>query len=159
MTSRALAAAVAAAIAVPALIHAQTKSADKAFVNAGKVDIHLDGGDYEVRAEQEGFRTLMRDAQVLAGSETSVNFSMSIGATREVVTVEAATAQINYDSHSVAGSIERKAIQELPLNGSPEIRTGATTPDVANKTWPTPWMPGTRTTPAQRRPLDRPFPS
>ena len=41
---------VAAALAVPALAHAQTKSADKAFVSGGKIDIHLDAGDYEVRA-------------------------------------------------------------------------------------------------------------
>jgi len=54
MTSRAIAAAVvAAAVAVPALIHAQAKTADKAFVSAGKVDIHLDGGDYEVRAASD----------------------------------------------------------------------------------------------------------
>jgi hypothetical protein len=48
-TRRALAA-FAVAITVPALVHAQTKTADKAFVAAGKVDIHLDAGDYEVRA-------------------------------------------------------------------------------------------------------------
>src|SRR5579863_7209180 len=52
-------------------------------------------GDYEVRAEMQGFRTLVRDAQVLAGSDTTVNFAMTLGATREVVTVEAATAEIN----------------------------------------------------------------
>ena len=74
-------------------------------------------GDYEVRAEMQGFRTLVRDAQVLAGSDTTVNFAMTLGATREVVTVEAATAQINYDTHTVAGSIERQSVQELPLNG------------------------------------------
>jgi hypothetical protein len=41
---------VATALAVPALVRAQTKSADKAFVSGGKVDVHLDAGDYEVRA-------------------------------------------------------------------------------------------------------------
>jgi hypothetical protein len=44
---------VAVALAVPALIYAQTKSADKAFVAGGKVDIHLDAGDYEVRAASD----------------------------------------------------------------------------------------------------------
>ena len=47
--------AIAAAALVGSLIaaagaHAQTKSAEKAFVSGGKVDIHLDAGDYEVRA-------------------------------------------------------------------------------------------------------------
>ena len=50
MTRLVALATVAAALAVPTLAHAQTKSADKAFVSGGKVDIHLDAGDYEVRA-------------------------------------------------------------------------------------------------------------
>ena len=53
MNIRQLSTAFAVAIAVPALAHAQTKSADKAFVAAGKVDIHLDAGDYEVRAASD----------------------------------------------------------------------------------------------------------
>lgn len=40
----------AGAFAIPGMADAQTKSADKAFVSGGKVDIHLDAGDYEVRA-------------------------------------------------------------------------------------------------------------
>jgi hypothetical protein len=40
----------AGAFAVPATAGAQDKTADKAFVSGGKVDIHLDAGDYEVRA-------------------------------------------------------------------------------------------------------------
>ena len=87
-------------------------------------------GDYEVRAEREGFRTLMRDAQVLAGNDTSVNFAMSIGATREVVTVEAATAQINYETETVAGSIERQTIQQLPLNGRSFLQLAGVVPGV-----------------------------
>ena len=54
MMKRVISTAVAAvALAVPALIDAQTKSADKAFVSGGKVDIHLDAGDYEVRAASD----------------------------------------------------------------------------------------------------------
>lgn len=70
----------------------------------------LPPGDYAVRAESEGFQTVVRDAQVVAGGTTTVNFAMSLGATREVVTVEAATAQINYDSHTIAGVIPRETI-------------------------------------------------
>src|SRR5579871_1283678 len=66
----------------------------------------LPAGDYEVRAEMQGFRTEVRPAQVLAGSSTTVNMALTVGATQEVVNVEAATAQINYDSHTVEGSIE-----------------------------------------------------
>ena len=40
--------------------------------------------------------TLVRPATVEAGTSTTVNLAMSVGAANEVVTVEAATAQINY---------------------------------------------------------------
>jgi hypothetical protein len=77
----------------------------------------LPAGDYEVRVELQGFRTLRRDAQVAAGSTTTVEMKMSLGTTQEVVTVEAATAEVNYESHTIQGVIARQSIQELPLNG------------------------------------------
>src|SRR5579871_3433681 len=45
----------------------------------------LQAGEYEVRVEMQGFRTEVRPAQVLAGSSTTVNTSLSLGATQEVV--------------------------------------------------------------------------
>ena len=77
----------------------------------------LPAGVYEVRGEQEGFRIVQRQATVEAGSSTTVNLPMQVGTTREVVSVEAATAQINYDSHSIQGVIQRASIEDLPLNG------------------------------------------
>ncbi len=87
-------------------------------------------GDYAVRVEMQGFRTLVRDAQVVAGSTTTVDLALSVGATREVVTVEAATAQINYESHSVAGIIARENIQDLPLNGRSSLQLASLEPGV-----------------------------
>ena len=63
----------------------------------------LDSGEYEVRAELPGFRTTVRDATVTAGNTTTVDMAMRIGQSNEVVTVEAAAAQISYESRSVAG--------------------------------------------------------
>ena len=90
----------------------------------------LPAGEYEVRVEMQGFRTEVRSAQVLAGSSTTVNMALSVGATQEVVNVEAATAQINYDSNTVAGSIERNVIQEMPLNGRSFLQLGQLEPGV-----------------------------
>ena len=90
----------------------------------------LPPGDYEVRVEMQGFRTLVREAQVVAGGSTTVDMSMSLGTTQEVVTVEAATALINYDSHSVAGVIARESIQDLPLNGRSSLQLAQLEPGV-----------------------------
>ncbi|HYL38972.1 MAG TPA: carboxypeptidase regulatory-like domain-containing protein [Bryobacteraceae bacterium] len=87
-------------------------------------------GEYEVRAEVQGFRTLVRDATVEAGSSTTVNLAMSLGTSTEVVNVEAATAQINYDSHSIQGVIEHSEIQELPLNGRSFVQLATLEPGV-----------------------------
>src|SRR5271156_4244344 len=65
----------------------------------------LQAGDYEVKVEVQGFRTEIRQAQVLAGNATTVNLALSLGSTQEVVNVEAATAAINYESNTVQGSI------------------------------------------------------
>lgn len=90
----------------------------------------LPAGDYEVRAEMQGFRTVVRDAQVTAGSTTTVDLALSVGETREVVNVEAASAQINYESHAVQGTIERQSIQELPLNGRSFLQLSTLEPGV-----------------------------
>jgi hypothetical protein len=90
----------------------------------------LPAGLYEVRAEAPGFRTEVREAQVLAGNSTTVNMALTLGATQEEVNVEAATAQINYESHTVAGSIERQTIQEMPLNGRSFLQLGTLEPGV-----------------------------
>jgi Carboxypeptidase regulatory-like domain len=90
----------------------------------------LVSGEYEVRVEVQGFRTEVRSAQVLAGTSTTVNMALSLGATQEVVNVEAATAQMNFDSNTVAGSIERNVIQETPLNGRSFLQLGTLEPGV-----------------------------
>lgn len=90
----------------------------------------LPAGQYEVRGEVKGFKTIQRDAQVVAGSTTTVNLAMSLGTASEVVTIEAATAQINYDSHSVQGTIQRDVIQDLPLNGRSFLQLSALEPGV-----------------------------
>ena len=90
----------------------------------------LDAGQYEVRAEIAGFRTTVREATVDADNVTRVDLAMPLGDTKEVITVEAATAQINYESHTVAGTIPRDTIQELPINGRGFLQLATLEPGV-----------------------------
>jgi len=53
-------------------------------------------------------------------------------ATREVVTVEAATAQINYDSHTVAGVVTRETVEDIPLNGRNMLQLATLEPGVTS---------------------------
>ena len=74
-------------------------------------------GDYNVKVEMTGFRTQVGQATVTAGSNITVDMSLSLGSAAEVVNVEAAAAQVNTESQAVQGLIARTAIAELPLNG------------------------------------------
>jgi hypothetical protein len=90
----------------------------------------LAAGEYEVRGEAQGFQTVVRNATVQAGTTTTVNLPMSLGESKSVVTVEAATAQISYDSHTVEGVIQQSDITNLPLNGRQYMQLAALQPGV-----------------------------
>ena len=77
----------------------------------------LPAGSYTVKAAASGFRTLVRNATVQVGLITTVDLSMEVGAASEVVSVQGEAAQIDYDSHTIAGVITRERIENLPLNG------------------------------------------
>src|ERR1041384_7069615 len=77
----------------------------------------LPPGVYPVKAALPGCRTVVREATVETGAITNVDVRLELGQTEEVVNVEAASAQIEYASHSLAGGITREKIQDLPLNG------------------------------------------
>ncbi len=90
----------------------------------------LDPGQYEVRVEAKGFSTTVREGEVTAGNTTTVNMPLAVGATSDVVTVEEATAQINYESNTIQGVIARQTIQDIPLNGRSYLQLASLEPGV-----------------------------
>jgi hypothetical protein len=78
----------------------------------------LPAGEYEVKTQVQGFRTILREVTVTVGSIVKIDLALEVGQANEIVTVDASgTSQINYESHSIDGVITRQKIQELPLNG------------------------------------------
>jgi len=113
MNSRRALAACAVAIAVPALAHAQTKTADKAFVTGGKVDIHLDAGDYEVRAAPDNHVRV-----TMTGRTGNATVDVVVAGTRADVTVKD-TSHTNF-----------KCLIEVPKVSDVAIRLSAGDLDV-----------------------------
>jgi hypothetical protein len=74
-------------------------------------------GNYEIRAEKEGFSALVRQALVEAGLNTTVDLSLRVGQVQESVAVLAALPQIQHESHQIGGVVTRTQIESLPLNG------------------------------------------
>jgi hypothetical protein len=90
----------------------------------------LPAGVYEVRVELKGFRTVVREATVETGLTTTADVRLPIGQTSEVVNVEAATAQVEYEKHAVDGVVTRQQIQDLPLNGRSFMQLASIEPGV-----------------------------
>ena len=77
----------------------------------------LSAGVYEVKVSVTGFRTTVREATVETGSVTTVELRLQVGQSKDVVTVEAVSAQVEYSRNTIDGVISRQKIQDLPLNG------------------------------------------
>ncbi len=87
-------------------------------------------GQYEIRVEVKGFRTVVREATVEVGLITTADIRMPLGQTNEVVNVEAATAQIEYEKNSIDGVVGRTKIEGLPLNGRSYMQLASAEPGV-----------------------------
>ena len=77
----------------------------------------LPAGEYEVSAEASGFERIVRQATVEAGATTTADFDLRIGDTKTSVTVDEASPQMHYDSHTIGGVVTHSQIEALPLNG------------------------------------------
>ncbi len=85
---------------------------------------------YEVRVEVKGFRTVVREATVETGLTTTADIRLPVGQTSEVVNVEAATAQVEYEKNAIDGVVTRSQIQDLPLNGRSYLQLASIEPGV-----------------------------
>ena len=74
-------------------------------------------GEYEVSIEAPGFQRMVRQAAVDAGATTTTDFNLRVGDVKDSVTVDDASPQMHYDSHTVGGLITQAEIQDMPLNG------------------------------------------
>ena len=78
----------------------------------------LPPGQYRVQVSKAGFKTLIKPGVVLnVQSALSLNFTLPVGAVSESITVEAGLSQINTTDASVSTVVDRKFVENSPLNG------------------------------------------
>src|SRR3954471_8825207 len=78
----------------------------------------LHPGVYKITVRKEGFRTMIRfGVRVDPAQAARVDFSLAVGSTQEVITVEGTAVQTRTDDASVGGRVERSDAERLPLNG------------------------------------------
>jgi hypothetical protein len=90
----------------------------------------IPAGVYDVRIELQGFRTLVRQATVETGGVTTVDMHLEVGATKDVVTVEAVSPLVEYERHTIDGVVSQQQIQNLPLNGRSFLQLAMLEPGV-----------------------------
>lgn len=79
---------------------------------------NLNHGTYLVRASLQGFQTAVYSKVVVESSRTTdLRVRLQVGGLEEVITVEGATPVLETTSNMISGTLNRKALEELPLIG------------------------------------------
>ncbi|HKE22598.1 MAG TPA: carboxypeptidase regulatory-like domain-containing protein, partial [Bryobacteraceae bacterium] len=78
----------------------------------------LPPGCYEIRVEKEGFQPLVSAGLMLHVSDrVQTDLTLTVGSTKEAVTVEGGTELLNTNDASVSAVVERETVENMPLNG------------------------------------------
>ena len=75
-------------------------------------------GRYKVQAELSGFSTvIIPDIELLVGQNRSLPFQMQVASVSETLTVTGESPLVDISSTQVAGNVDRRQMEELPLQG------------------------------------------
>ncbi len=87
--------------------------------NAGQYSLpQLAPGEYELTAEKDGFRKLVRGGlNLTTGQDASLDFSLSVGGASETVNVAAGAELIDTAGSSLSTVIQGRQVVDMPLNG------------------------------------------
>lgn len=78
----------------------------------------LPPGKYRVQVSKVDFKTLIKPDIVLnVEAALALNFTLPVGARSESITVEAGSSSLNTTDGSVSTVVDRKLVQNIPLNG------------------------------------------
>ena len=94
----------------------------------------LPPGHYHVQVSKQGFKTIIKSDVILnVQGAIALNFALPVGATSESITVESASSQINTTDASVSTVVDRKFVENTPLNGRSFQDLISMTPGVVNQ--------------------------
>jgi hypothetical protein len=79
---------------------------------------NLPPGPYRLQVSKVGFKTLIKPDIVLNVQDAlSINFTLPVGAIFETITVEGGAPLVNTESAAVSTVVDRKYVENMPLNG------------------------------------------
>jgi Carboxypeptidase regulatory-like domain len=74
-------------------------------------------GNYSVRAQAQGFKTVEQRVVIRVGVVSGVNLTLEVGAANAVVEVNEQAVSVNTEQPSVQGVLNKDQIENLPVNG------------------------------------------
>ncbi len=77
----------------------------------------LSPGEYVVRIEANGFKTVQIPITVQVGNIASASTILELGASSSVITVEAGAEVVNLEQATIQGVVTQDQIDNLPING------------------------------------------
>jgi hypothetical protein len=83
----------------------------------GAFRLALRTGDYRVTAELSGFASVTRRLELAVGQQAVANLQLSILGVQESLTVTGDAPLLDITQSKVAGNIDTRQMQELPVNG------------------------------------------
>ena len=95
-------------------------------------------GKYTIQAELSGFTTVvLRDVEILVGQNATIPITMKLASVTETLTVIGETPLVDTASSQVAGNVDRRQMEALPLQGRnwmelSKLVKGVTANDVGN---------------------------
>jgi len=85
--------------------------------SVGAFRLSMRTGSYRVTVELPGFATIVRTVNLLLGQTAAVALEMAPSTVQESVTVTGEAPLIDTQTSGLAGNIDPKQMQELPING------------------------------------------
>ena len=75
-------------------------------------------GTYRIQVSNSGFKTIIKpDIVIHVEDALAINFTLPIGAASEIVTVEGGVSLVNTENAAVGTVVDRKYVENMPLNG------------------------------------------
>ncbi len=92
---------------------------------------NLQPGEYEIKIAAQGFKTALAPVVVQVGESVTIEFKLEVGAANETVVITSETPAINASDFKIDGVVNRKQIDNLPLNGRNFLQLAMLEPGVA----------------------------
>ncbi len=94
----------------------------------------LQPGIYRANVSKDGFKSIVKaDIELHVQDQLSINFALQVGSVMETITVEGGAPLVNTTDASVSTVVDRKFVENIPLNGRSFQDLISMTPGVINQ--------------------------